>query len=70
MRRPRHKSAYAITGNEDIYSVSALLKADESVANISVVNDIRVMVDNMMQSLDSVIWLVIICAGALGFEVT
>ena len=66
---PGYKSAYAITGNEDIYSVSALLKADESVANISVVNDIRVMVDNMMQSLDSVIWLVIICAGALGFVV-
>lgn len=64
-----YKNAYSTTDKEDIYSVSALLQADDSVATVSVVNDIRVMVDNMMQSLDSVIWLVIACAGALGFVV-
>lgn len=66
---PAYKNAYAITDQDDKYPVSALLRNDEGVATISVVNDIRVMVDNMMQSLDSIIWLVIACAGALGFVV-
>lgn len=66
---PAYKNAYAISDQEDKYSVSALLRNNEGVAAISVVNDIRVMVDNMMQSLDSIIWLVIACAGALGFVV-
>lgn len=67
--KPLYKSAYAITNNEDKHSVSAILRNDENVSSISVVNDIRLMVDNMMQSLDSIIWLVIACAGALGFVV-
>lgn len=66
---PLYKNAYAITDKEDIYSVSALLRQDDNIATINVVDDIRVMVDNMMQSLDSIVWLVIACAGALGFVV-
>jgi len=64
-----YKNAYAATGEEDLYSVSALLSKGENVATVSVLNDTRTMVDNMMQSLNYVIWLVIICAGALGFVV-
>lgn len=66
---PLYKNAYAVTDKEDKYSVSALLRKDDNVTTISIVNDIRAMVDNMMQSLDSIIWLVIACAGALGFVV-
>lgn len=66
---PIYKNAYAIANKEDIYSVSALLRQDDNVATINVVNDIRVMVDNMMQSLDFIVWLVIACAGALAFVV-
>lgn len=64
-----YKNLYAKTENEDIYSVSAAMLRDDNVTNVSVTNDIRDMVDNMMSSLDTVIWLVIACAGALGFVV-
>lgn len=64
-----YKSAYATTEEEDLYAVSALLSKGEGVANVAVLNDMRIMVDNMMQSLDYIIWLVIACAGALGFIV-
>lgn len=66
---PIYKNAYVTTDKEDIYLVSAQLRQDDNIATINVVNDIRVMVDNMMQSLDSIVWLVIACAGALGFVV-
>lgn len=64
-----YDSAYASTDKEDIYSVSALLSKADNVANVSVLNDMRTMVDNMMQSMDYIIGLVILCAGALGFVV-
>lgn len=66
---PLYKDAYVITDKEDKYAVSALISKEDSVTTISIVNDIRVMVNNMMKSLDSIIWLVIACAGALGFVV-
>jgi putative ABC transport system permease protein len=66
---PQYNNAYAKASNDNIYNLSALLLNDDDVATVSVTNDIRVMVDNMMSSLDSVIWLVFICAGALGFVV-
>ncbi len=65
----RYKNAYAKTGEEDLYSVSASLSKGENVTSVSVLNDTRVMVDNMMKSLNYIIWLVIICACALGFVV-
>ncbi|NLO82323.1 MAG: ABC transporter permease [Clostridiales bacterium] len=57
------------------YVFDALLAVISLVASlfcstgVSVLNDMRVMVDNMMQSLDYIILLVIACAGALGFVV-
>lgn len=65
----QYNNAYATTNKEDLYSVSASLSKGEKVANVSVLYEMRNMVDNMMQSLDYIIWLVIICAGALGFVV-
>lgn len=64
-----YKNAYASTNQEDIYQVSAALSKGDQVATVSVMNDLRSMIDNMMTSLDSIIWLVIACAGALGFVV-
>ncbi|HHW49057.1 MAG TPA: hypothetical protein GXX14_10645 [Clostridiaceae bacterium] len=64
-----YKNAYAVSKKEDLYSVSALLSKGENVVTVSVLNDLRIMVDNMMQSLNYIIWLVIACAGALGFVV-
>jgi putative ABC transport system permease protein len=65
----QYKNAYATSNNEDLYKVSASLSKDENVATVSVTDDLRNMVNNMMQSLDAIIWLVILCAGALGFVV-
>lgn len=64
-----YDNAFAATEDEDIYSVSASLSKDENVISVSVIHDMRTMVDNMMKSMDYIIWLVIICAGALGFVV-
>jgi len=64
-----YKNAYAKTQKEDLYSVSAQLSKAEGVASVSVLNDMRTMVDNMMQSLDYIVILVIACACALGFVV-
>lgn len=64
-----YKNAFATTDKEDLYAVSAELANDENVAMVSVINDLRVMVENMMHSLNSIIWLVIICAAALAFVV-
>ena len=66
---PLYKNLYAKTDSEDIYSVSASMLKDNNVTNVSVTNDVRDTVDNMMSSLDTVIWLVLACAGALGYVV-
>lgn len=68
-KAPVYKNLYAKTEKEDIYSISASMLQEDNITNISVTKDIRSMVDNMMASLDTVIWLVIACAGALGFVV-
>lgn len=67
-----YKNAYAkaVKGDSaDLYSAAANLADADDVTVVSVVNDLRIMVENMMKSLDYVIWLVIACAGALGFVV-
>lgn len=64
-----YKNAYATTAKEELYQVSASLSKGDDVATVSVLKDMRSMIDNMMSSLDSIVWLVIACAGALGFVV-
>ncbi len=68
-KAPAYKNLYAKTDSEDIYSISAAMLKGDKITNVSVTKDVRAMVDNMMSSLDTVIWLVIACAGALGFVV-
>jgi len=68
-REAVYDTAYASTNKEDIYSASVSLSKNENVVSVSVLNDMRTMVNNMMKSMDYIIWLVILCAGALGFVV-
>ena len=68
-READYDTAYAVTEKEDLYSVSASLAKGEDVVNVSVINDMRTMVNNMLKSMDYIIWLVILCACALGFVV-
>lgn len=57
--------------NEDVdeYSISASISKERDVASVSVISDTRSMIDNMMVSLNYVVALILICAGALAFIV-
>lgn len=57
--------------NEDAdeYGLAAALTNEDSVASVSVITDTRRMIDNMMQSLNYVVALVLASAGALAFVV-
>ncbi|MCD7838979.1 MAG: ABC transporter permease, partial [Clostridiales bacterium] len=57
--------------NEDVdeHSVSAAFSGQDKVSNVSVVSDTRTAIDNMMNSLNYVVILVLACAGALAFVV-
>lgn len=66
---PLYKSIFATAASDELYPIAATLADDDKVAVISVINDMRTLVENMMQSLDYIIWLVIVSAAALGFVV-
>lgn len=66
---PLYKSIFATAASDELYPIAATLADDDKVAVVSVINDMRTLVENMMQSLDYIIWLVIISAAALGFVV-
>lgn len=53
----------------DEYSLAAALSNTDGAASVSVVSDMRRMIDNMMQSLNYVVALVVASAGALAFVV-
>lgn len=64
------KTVYAnVKDGTDLHEASAELMKNDGVLNVTVNADIRSRVDNMMKSLDSIVWLVIGCAGALAFIV-
>ena len=57
------------TEDADEYSLAASLSKESGVSSVSVVSDTRRMIDNMMQSLNYVVALVLASAGALAFVV-
>ncbi len=69
---PEIKCAFVNTKsneNNEIYASSAKTLKQDNVVAASVNNDFRIRVDKMMRSLDYVIILVIVAAGALAFIV-
>ena len=66
---PLYNNAFAKANDNDIYSVSAKISDYESVTTVLLTKDTRIMVDNMMKSLDNIILLVIAAAVALGLVV-
>lgn len=58
-----------LTEDVEEYSLSASLSNERRVASVSVISDTRKMIDNMMVSLNYVVALILICAGALAFIV-
>lgn len=53
----------------DVYKLSAELMKDSNVAKVSLFIDLQNRVDNMMKSLNYVVYLVILCAAFLAFIV-
>ena len=58
-----------VNEDADEYAIAADLSQEHDVMNVSVVSDTRNMIANMMKSLDYVVALVLVCAGALAFIV-
>ncbi len=58
-----------LTDDADHYSVSATFLNMDGISAVTVVNDTRQMIDNMMQSLNYVVALILLCAAALAFIV-
>ncbi len=67
---PEVKTAY-LTAAEgmDVHELSAKLLGMDSVASVSVNADMRERVDSMFSSLDYIVLIVLVCAGALAFIV-
>lgn len=64
-----YKNALARASGKDVHAAAAQLMKDYGAADVSVMQDTRDSVDNMMTSLNSIVMLVISCAGALAFIV-
>ena len=64
------KSAWLnLSPDIDPYEASAAISGDDSVTNVSLNADLHARVNNMMKSLNYIVLLVVICAGALAFIV-
>lgn len=67
---PEYKSAYAIvTEGTDLHAAAARVSDSVNVLAVSVVQDMRDRISTMMQSMDYIVALIILCAGFLAFIV-
>ena len=65
-RTPQQQMALIqVQEGQDPHELSAKIAGMVSVMNVSVSEDLADMVDNMMDALDLVIWVVVFCAGLL-----
>lgn len=67
---PEYKNAYVIvTEGTDVHAAGALVSDRDNVLAVSVIQDMRDRVSTMMQSMDYIVALIIMCAGSLAFIV-
>ena len=67
---PAYKSAYAVVAEEtDIHGAAAQISDLDNVLSVSATVDMRERIGTMMQSMDYIIALIILCAGCLAFIV-
>ena len=63
---PEEQMAFVrVTPDQDAYAVSAAISELDSVLNVSVSQDLADMIGSMMDALDLVIILIVVCAGLL-----
>lgn len=67
---PEYKSAYAnVKEGTDVHEAAAVLADRKNVLAVSVTEDMRSRIANMMESMDYIVILIIACAGSLAFIV-
>lgn len=67
---PEYKSAYAIVVEDtDLHAAAAFVSDIDDVLSVSVTQDMRDRISTMMQSMDYIVALIILCAGCLAFIV-
>ncbi len=67
---PGVKTAYInVSDGVDVHSASARMMKDNRTADVNVLNDMRQRVSNMLKSMNYIVLIVIVCAGALAFIV-
>lgn len=65
-----YSTVYAQTDSEDMRSVAETLMSDRGAESVNIIQDTQEQFDNMISSLNYVVWLIILCAGALAFIVS
>ena len=69
-QQPEYKSAYLnVREGQDVYEASAAVMNCKGVSSVTAYEDMRVRFGSMMESLNYVVLLIIICAGSLAFIV-
>ncbi len=68
-RTARYDTAYAVYSGDDLHGDAAVLVNDYGASAVTVTQDARNMIDNMLSSMNYIVMLVIACAGALAFIV-
>ena len=67
---PEYKSAYAnVKEGADIHEAAARISDMDNVISVSVIQDMRDRVSGMMDNMNYIIALIIVCAGSLAFIV-
>ncbi len=65
-----YSTVYATTDSEDMRAVAETLMSDRGAESVNIIQDTQTQFDNMISSLNYVVWLIIFCAGALAFIVS
>lgn len=69
-REPEYRSAYALVKEGvDVHEAAAAVSDLENVLSVSVTADMRERIATMMESMDYIVMLIIVCAGSLAFIV-
>ncbi|MDE6965041.1 MAG: ABC transporter permease, partial [Lachnospiraceae bacterium] len=67
---PEYKNAFVVVREEkDIHEAAAALSDRKNVLAVSVIEDMRERIGTMMESMDYIVILIIVCAGSLAFIV-
>ena len=69
-REPEYKSVYALVAEgADVHEAAAAFSDMDNVLSVSVIDDMRQRIGTMMESMNYIVALIIVCAGSLAFIV-